>query len=244
MELDNIDKELEIELGKYPSNFDIRVEVYALTKESILKVKDKMLREVASTPYDTEMETVRAWNFISFLYFVLGNIEEAFAYNSKVLLKCSENMTALCNKAWFLCKRQEYFSTILFEEVLDKLKGLMKHRTVVLVAKAENAFCYARLGIKLCDTAGSLYNDVLKECDQIRKFSQSSNISAELSPVSNTIPTSNICIWRFGCALAYNRTLNFCIYLANRKLIFQNRNTELFAICMHSLSTWMRTITV
>ncbi|XP_045193425.2 uncharacterized protein LOC123549415 [Mercenaria mercenaria] len=203
------EKELEAKLKQFPSNFDLLEEVEQMSKEYAKKVKEKLLQEHESTPYDTNMETLRAWNLISFLSFVLGNEAEAFTYNSKVLELSKDNIVGLCNKAWFLLKKQEQYCSI--RDICKQLKEHIASRAVFLTAKAEIAFCYSRFGVKRYEKSRLLFKEVLDECAKMNALGEYVRCTSNETEYSEhtSISTNSICIWTFGYALTFKRMLNF-----------------------------------
>ncbi|XP_060564432.1 uncharacterized protein LOC132723684 [Ruditapes philippinarum] len=197
-----VDKELETELRHYPSNFDLYDEVQLMSKDYIQKIKAKLVNELESSPYDTAMETIRAWNLISFLCFILGNEEDAFEYNSKVLKGSKDNATGLCNKAWFLLKMQEQYSVI--KELCKQVNGLIKNEVDLLFAKAEKAFCYSRFGINRYEKSRKLFEEVLGEIHEQNLLSGKTDDSEQ-----QFIQIDNYCVWNFGYALTFRRALNW-----------------------------------
>ncbi|XP_053375923.1 uncharacterized protein LOC123529233 [Mercenaria mercenaria] len=191
-------EELESELKKYPSSFEV-FEYLPTSKTDVKKIKDKLLLELQSEEYDTDIEFRRTCNLISFLCFVLKDFTEAESYTEEVLKRDPDNMISLSNKTWFSIK-----NCSLSQQCTDncnKLESLMVNRFACLVAKAEIAFTFSRLGVKGYDRAKSLYKDVIEECEEI--------MTAETIKNRN-IPTDYLCVWMFGYALVQRRLMNVC----------------------------------
>ncbi|XP_053375922.1 uncharacterized protein LOC128547363 [Mercenaria mercenaria] len=187
----------QAELKKYPSTFDV-FENLPVSTEDIRKIKVKLLIDEKSEEYDTEMEMHRIWNLISFLCFVLQDHTGAEKYVEKVLKSDSGNMIALSNKTWFFLKQCSINQQ--FEENCKKLERLKKNNFACLVAKAEIAFTYSRLGVKRYDKAKSLYKNVIDECDEIMAKDETKDTKRL---------KSYLCVWMFGYALVEKRLLNF-----------------------------------
>lgn len=202
--MDKLSK-LETELKQIPSTFDLLVEVEQFPRDYLIKVREKLIEECEATPYDTEMEKLRAWNLISFLYFVLGKEDLAHQFNSKVVDLCPDNIVGLCNKAWFQLKNKDFFNV---NAVLGRLKEMCARRNNILIAKAEKAFCYSRFGIKMYEKSGNLFEDVLKECIDPTYVSCYSGETSVSKLTNCDIPTEIIAVWTFGYALTLKRMLN------------------------------------
>ncbi|XP_045206913.2 uncharacterized protein LOC123559160 [Mercenaria mercenaria] len=198
----------QTKLKKYPSSFDV-LDNLPKSKEGVKKINDKLELELKSEEYDTDMQYHRAWNLISFLCFVLKDNAKAELYNDKVLKSDPNNMIALSNKAWFSIKECVFDQYIT--EYDKKLEELKQNNLILLVAKAEVAFTYSRLGVKRFDNAISSYKDVIDECDRLTRV--------EMKEASR-VPVDYICVWLFGYALAQKRQLNFSTAVDENELDF------------------------
>ncbi|XP_060564440.1 uncharacterized protein LOC132723687 [Ruditapes philippinarum] len=197
------DIEIVNKLGQYPSSFDLYEDVQSMSKDCLKKHLERLIKEVASNPYDNTMEKLRAWNFISFLSFILGNEKDAFEYNSKVLERSKENIMGLCNKARFLLKMQEKYHVV--NDLCKQLDESIKHKGNMLFAKAEKAFHYLCFGTERNKKSRHLFEEVLGEIHK-----QNIDVSGDTDDSENTLmQTDNYCVLNFSYALTYKRALNF-----------------------------------
>lgn len=194
------DEKLKGQLLQYPSNFSILKDVEKLPQHYLLTVKNKLVQESKASLFDTEMETVRIWNLLSFLHFLLGEESSALLYNDKVLGKCADSVVGLCNKAW-ICLNQERYENV--KHIQRKLGALRENRRAMLLAGAEVAFSLTRFGMPLYGKAISHFKDILNQCRQ------SESGDGETKPLFVQIQLDEeFCIWTFGLALTEKRLLN------------------------------------
>ncbi|XP_060564441.1 uncharacterized protein LOC132723688 [Ruditapes philippinarum] len=198
------DVEIGNKLRQYPSSFDLYEDIKSMSKDCdcLKKHMERLVNEVESNPYDNTMEKLRAWNFISFLSFILGNKKDAFKYNSKVLERSKYNIIGLCNKAWFLLKMQENYNVV--HDLCNQLNESIKNKSNMLFAKAEKAFCYLCFGTERNEKSRHLFKDVLSEIHE-----QNIDFSGETDGSENMLTqTDNNCVLNFSYALTYKRALN------------------------------------
>ncbi|XP_060587448.1 uncharacterized protein LOC132742960 [Ruditapes philippinarum] len=196
------DKEIETKLRQYPSSFDLYEEIQSMSKDCVEKHLERLVKEVESNPYDNTMEKLRAWNFISFLSFILGNEKDAFEYNSKVLERSKDNIMGLCNKALFLLKMQEKYHVV--HDLCKQLNESRKHKGNMLFAKAEKAFHYLCLGTKRNEKSRHLFKEVLDEVHELNIDGACETDDSE----DILLQTDNYCVLNFSYALTYKRALN------------------------------------
>ncbi|XP_045172997.2 uncharacterized protein LOC123534707 [Mercenaria mercenaria] len=183
-------------LKKHRSSFEV-LENLPVNKEDIRKIKDKLLKELKSEEYNTDIEYHRTKNLISFLCFVLKDFQEADKYAKEVLESNADNIVALSNKVWFSIRNCSMNQQC--KDNLKKLQSLKKNNIACLVAKADIAFTYSRIGIKGYDKAKRLYKDIIDECD---------GITGNETKVDRKLSTDYFSVWMFGYALVEKRMLN------------------------------------
>ncbi|KAL4235264.1 Interferon-induced protein [Mactra antiquata] len=202
-------KSLEKALKNFPSSFKTIKDFLSLSKKYLelkLEVLQQELKEQETDKENTwtRMEKCRAYNLLSFLCYLVGNIEDALKYNKESLNVYPENaypdnVIGLCNRGWFLLITEQKFKEI--KNMCQRLDELKTDKTSMAIAKADIAFAYSRLGIQFYSEASKLYSEAILEAEDIEKNLESNELK------------ENICIWSYGCALAQTRlfrTFNVC----------------------------------
>lgn len=202
---------LQDALKKYPSSFDVADSIKTVSHGELIKIKDKLLIELCSTigQFSTCMEKTRVWNLLSFIYFILGDRENAILYNAKALQESPDNIIALANGAWFSLKEKK--NVRICEETFKRLKSLKGNRLEFLIAKSETAFTYSRFGLKQYPNAISIFVEVNEEIAQLTGNEE--NVGKCPFGVDVTkrcdIPVEFVCIWTYGYAMTLQRMLHF-----------------------------------
>ncbi|XP_060605835.1 uncharacterized protein LOC132758287 isoform X2 [Ruditapes philippinarum] len=137
------------------------------------------------------------------IYKQTGNQEKATDFNEKVLDRQPENMIALSNKAWFSLR--DHKNILQCKELCKRLKAIKRQNELALIiAKAEVAFTYSRLGIRNYKKASSEFGNVLRDCEKIKEFVDGSDSAA----TQGQVPTDYVCIWMYRKALCQRRQSN------------------------------------
>ena len=79
-------------------------------------------------------------------------------------------------------------------KICEQLKSIRKsNKLACLIAKAEVAFTYARLGMRNYQKALSEYEHVLRDCEKINEETNNGS--------TFRVPMEYICVWMYGNAL-------------------------------------------
>ncbi|XP_021353755.1 uncharacterized protein LOC110450522 [Mizuhopecten yessoensis] len=181
---------LKQDLGKFPSTFDF--DSTNLTKDGV-KSTIRKLEDDRKHTRKLDTEDIQINNFLSYLYFVLGNYKHADAYIEESLQKDPENITANANKARFLLETGKISDV---EDIIIKLQKLERREDYYkrkCYAEADLAYAYARSGPWYHQKAVDLYTRVLE-----------------------AYPTEYA--WKFGLGLALFRQTHRFISQTNAKL--------------------------
>ncbi|KAL4235267.1 Interferon-induced protein [Mactra antiquata] len=191
--------DIEEELKSYPSLFRTIKDFSSLSQKYLTLRLKKIEEEIEEQ--GTRMEKCRIYNLISFICYLLGNTEDALKNNDESLNIYPDNVIGLCNRGWFLFKWDKKFSET--KQLCEKLDGTQEDRSRIVIAKAEIAYAYTRLGIKFYSKAYELFNEVICEAK---------SIDFQTVPDPNEFE-DNICEWSYRCALPQTRlfrTYNVC----------------------------------
>ncbi|XP_045176264.2 uncharacterized protein LOC123536851 [Mercenaria mercenaria] len=174
-------------LEKYPSSLKAKD---ALEKLTLEQKNNKINNSLTYLETCVDIEKPCTWNFISFLYFCTDEKEKAEEFNSKVLEHSTgnTNLIAIANKARFELDKRNLTKC---RSLCDQLKNLKEDNSSHLIAKAEIAFTYSRLGTNFYHTASNLFKNVIKEYDNGVK-----------------VPSEYVCIWMYDYALTLKRRLH------------------------------------
>ena len=91
---DNGDKEFEEAVSKYPSSFDLKL--HHLTKPKVKNIRDTLLGKLKNG-FVFQFEEMQVYNLISYLSYVVCDLDNVVEYNSKVLAKDRLNGIAFAN---------------------------------------------------------------------------------------------------------------------------------------------------
>ncbi|XP_060563127.1 uncharacterized protein LOC132722619 [Ruditapes philippinarum] len=198
-------EEIKKTLSQYPSSFNVQETIAAFSREELEKIRHKLEIELESSEkeFSTDMEKLRVENLMSFLHYHLGDREKATQFNKKVLDTEPENMIALSNKAWFSLRDRK--NILQCKEQCDRLKVIKRQNQLAcLMARAEVAFTYSRLGIRNYQKASSEFEKVLQDCNTIKTVGNGPNSEDNSTPV----PIDYCCVWMYGKALCQQRLSN------------------------------------
>ncbi|XP_060563128.1 uncharacterized protein LOC132722620 [Ruditapes philippinarum] len=200
-------EEIKKTLSQYPSSFSVTETIATMSREEIKKKKHKLEIELESSEkeFSTDMEKLTVENFLSFLHFYLGDQVKAREFNDKVLDREPENMIALSNKAWFSLR--DLKNIMQCKELCEHLKAIKRQNQLAfIIAKAEVAFTYSRLGIRNYKKASSEFENVLRDCEKIKELDNVSDSAANSTTVQ--VPTDYVCVWMYRKALCQRRQSN------------------------------------
>ena len=183
---DNGDKEFEEAVSKYPSSFDLKL--HHLTKPKVKNIRDTLLGKLKNG-FVFQFEEMQVYNLISYLSYVVCDIDNAVEYNSKVLAKDRSNGIALANRARFNRHQMNFYDA---DEDLKRLESLYDNANasllVKLMSEGEIAQSYARFGPKYHQTAIAMYESIFERNSRVRR-----NIMV---------------IWKYDYCLCLRRTLH------------------------------------
>ena len=184
------------ELKDYPHSFQM---------EDIERVKMNAFRSLKAhleagleAGYSTSLETARTRNLLAYALFRLDEKSEAMAQTDTVLEMNDQhnNIVSLANKAYMLSQGIELDDA---KEIVDQLQKLRGHRDfeyLVVMAKAELASGYLRLGPQFNEHAVNVFKEVI--------------------PLARE---PEVWTWKFGLAVAYRHALGlqFAPYATQRE---------------------------
>ncbi|KAK3580438.1 hypothetical protein CHS0354_035481 [Potamilus streckersoni] len=168
------------------SSFNLQINYFTQNKAQLLLTK--LTLEHDCKEYDHPEEEKRYYNLITYLNYILRNVEVAKQVNKMTLEKYPESIVAHGNQAWILFLEHnlsEEFAII--EQILKTVSELCTDRVKIAVAKSEMAYSYARIGMLYYAKAESTYEEVLNDIHREDKL-----------PVF---------LWQYGCGLIKNRLL-------------------------------------
>lgn len=153
----------------------------ALERKEKIKFKLQQLNKDLDAGFDLNEENIRAYNFISYLFWKLGEREKAFeAIEKAEELDKELNVISLCNKIMFHHEAGEYSQSHDLQEIFRSTH--LKQKRAQIRAKADMGYFYSRLGPKY-------------HAQAVRFFR---------SAIRDTQPERNI-LWEFGLALTLRR---------------------------------------
>lgn len=150
--------------------------------QSKQKMKEKLqqLQKDLDEECDVDEEKVRNYNFISYLYWRLGDREEAFAASKRAEeLENEPNLITHCNKVIFNTELEQHYRS---KELLDEITDTIKQKSSQFRATAEIGYCYSRLGPQHHEKAVQLFQ----------------------TAIEGIAPERNL-LWEFGLALTLRR---------------------------------------
>lgn len=174
------------QLSDYPHTFQLGL------KDSLSDCQQQKilcgLETALAVGYETNLETARGRNFLAYLYHIRHNDYAALNELDKVLALQGQqdNLVTLANKA---CILHDSLQLTAADEVVKTLQGLKEDETrfmeLVVMANAEMAFTYTRLGPRKGQLAIALFNDA----------------------ISKAKDPEVLWLWMFGLALTRRRAL-------------------------------------
>ena len=176
------------QLCKFPSSFDLE-DFNLLTNEKLLSERDNLLSKL-NCKFVILDEEIQLQNLVSYLSYLLGDIDNATYYNALALQKRFNNVIAIANRAWFHRKNGNFYQA---QKDLEQLQILRKDDRVwedaFLLAKGELAMSYASCGPKFYKKAVNAYESLLK---------------------GNSIPRNKdaVAMWNFDHGRCLRRKLN------------------------------------
>ena len=117
------------------------------------KIREKLnqLEQDIEESIDTNQEIIWIHDFISYLYWKLGDRQKAFETIERAKTLDEPNPITHSNKILFLIELNEYSQS---EKLMDKLENhTFKQKRVRIQADAESEYCYSRFGPKHHDKA-------------------------------------------------------------------------------------------
>ena len=187
----NSEEQIKANLRGIPNCFELRECLVGRAKESIKYVIDGLLREIENKIYELDNEWIRTYNFISFLYWIIGEKNEARANNKKVLEMDENNVIAIANKIWFCLELEDAYELNIINAKLEKLQRQDDFKIYRIKADAELAYCYTRLGLSLQETARMKFRKVIDEIFELK--------------LEQVIARNLIVLWKYGLGLITRR---------------------------------------
>ena len=173
------------ELKDYPHSF--RMKDIERVKTNAFRSLKVHLEAGLEAGYSTSLETARARNLLAYALFRLDEKSEAMAQTDTVLEMNDQrnNIVSLANKAYMLSQGIELDDA---KEIVDQLQKLRGHRDfeyLVVMAKAELASDYLRLGPPFNEHAVNVFKEVI--------------------PLARE---PEVWTWKFGLAVAYRHAIS------------------------------------
>ena len=187
----NNEERIKETLQGVPNCFVLRDCLVGRSKESVKHVIDGQLREIDNKIYELDNEWIRTYNFLSFLYWTLGETDKARAHNEKVLGMDDNNVIAITNKIWFSLESDDAYELNIINAKLEKLQSKPDYQVYRVKADAELAYCYTRLGLKQQETARMRFRKVIDEACDLK--------------LDNDIGKNLIMLWKYGLGLITRR---------------------------------------
>ncbi|KAK3576066.1 hypothetical protein CHS0354_018337 [Potamilus streckersoni] len=128
-------------------------------KQYLMSLRDKITREMKKSGFETDAEWEAAYNFISFVHWLIGEEKEAMKFTEKVLIRNSENLIAHGNRIWMNQAKGHTQPA----GVMDKLKVLVCKRKLLNRAKFEQALAYSRFGPKFYKCSIDLFQEIIDD---------------------------------------------------------------------------------
>jgi len=174
------------ELKRFESNIEIHDFLKVLSKEYIQSLIDRRTRDIDADCLDDDLERLRTHNLLSFFYFAIDNKVEAVRHNGKALEIDGGSINALTCRAYYYLKWEDFYES---EKQLNALNSTEHNIVANLVAKAEVAYAYTKIGFEHYQKAAERFEEVLSDC--------------------RDIPEKYVCSWKYSWALAIRRQSNF-----------------------------------
>ena len=117
------------------------------------KIREKLnqLEQDIEESIDTNQEIIWIHDFISYLYWKLGDRQKAFEAIERAKTLDEPSLITYCNEILFNIESAEYSQS---EKLMEKLENhTFKQKRVRIQADAESAYCYSRFGPKHHDKA-------------------------------------------------------------------------------------------
>ncbi|KAL3881185.1 hypothetical protein ACJMK2_027642 [Sinanodonta woodiana] len=144
----------------FPSSFNLEIEELKSSKKIVL-FKKKVEENVSSEIYDSTTERIRMYNLLTFLNWRANENDDAYSYNRKALELDKENIVSLFNRLWM--RREDGYLTEANEE-LNRLAKLAEANTnLLLIGKAEIAYCYPIFGPSYLLKSKDMFEDVVRK---------------------------------------------------------------------------------
>lgn len=136
-----------------------------------------------------QKEETRLFNLISYLAFLVGEVDTAFKYNERVLNMQKHDAIALANRLRFRCYSGSFYDSKKDIETLQRIYHSDEGRNITVNAKCELAWSYAQLGPKSHELSISRF----KELGEDARFHLDKN---------------TYYLWKFEYGLCLRRTLH------------------------------------
>ena len=134
------------------------------------KIREKLnqLEQDIEESIDTNQEIIWIHNFISYLYWKLGDRQKAFEAIERAKTLDEPSLITFCNEILFNIESAEYSQS---EKLMEKLENhTFKQKRVRTQADAEIAYCYSRLGPKHHDKAVRGFRQAIKDISPERNI--------------------------------------------------------------------------
>ena len=149
----NNEEQIKESLKGIPNCSALRDSLVGRAKESIRHVIGGLLRETENGIYELDNEWIRTYNFLSFLYWIIGEKDNAISNNKEALKLDDNNIIAITNKMLFCLEFEDAYELRIATTKLEELQKLDDFQILCIKADAELAYCYTRLGLSLQETA-------------------------------------------------------------------------------------------
>ena len=199
------DEELiQANLNKLPSSFDLKGCFAGRSKDSISIIISGLQSEIENKIYQLNEEWVRTYNLVSFLYWVIGETDNARKYNKKVLEMEESNIIASTNLVWYNLELHNAFEAHNAYKHIEEIKHSQHFKEYRVTAEAEIAYALTRLGLRHQEKAENKFKTVLAEAG-----------------VTN-VDKNSIMLWTYGLGLILNRLSKLPSARTESQTIYRN----------------------
>ncbi|KAL3881184.1 hypothetical protein ACJMK2_027641 [Sinanodonta woodiana] len=126
-----------------------------------LEIKELRSKNVLSDEFESVTERIRMYNLLTFLNWRADERDDAYSYNRKALDLDKENMVSLFNRLWM--RRDDGYLTEANEELNRLAKLAEANNNLLLIGKAEIAYCYPIFGPSYFLKSKDMLEDVVRK---------------------------------------------------------------------------------
>ncbi|KAL3881181.1 hypothetical protein ACJMK2_027638 [Sinanodonta woodiana] len=168
---------------KFPSSFNL--EIKELKNSKKIELHKKLEEKISCDEFESPTERVRIYNLLSFLCWSANERDDAYRYNIKSLELDKDNIVSLFNRLWM---RREDGHLSEGNKELNKLSE-SKH-SLLIIGKAEIAYCYSLFGPSYFLKSKDMLEDVVRDMGEQDK-----------NPI-------NLALWKLDLGIIYRKLCN------------------------------------